>query len=260
MIVIKLGGNALSKAQDLSWVPALKKRIESGEKFVIVHGGGPQIDQELEFHGIEKKFIEGFRFTDASTFDIVEMVLAGSVQQRLVRLLRSFGVNAVGITGSDGWLLTAKKKELESGEDLGQVGEIAEVNTRLISQLLDGGYLPIITPVSSDLEGRGFNVNADIAAAAIAGGISASAVIFMTDVAGIFRNFPDPSSIIESISITELAGLHSHFSGGMLPKVEAVHKAIEAGAERAHVIDGRDGSALSQLLEGAKTGTAVFRG
>ena len=169
MIVVKLGGNALSKAQDLTWVSTLKARVERGEKFIIVHGGGPQIDVELGVHNIEKKFIDGFRYTDEKTFEIVEMVLAGSVQQRLVRLLRSFGIRAVGITGNDGAILTAVKKLTSDGSDLGQVGEIESVDTRLLTLLLSEGFIPVVTPVSGDAIGNGFNVNADIAAAAIAG-------------------------------------------------------------------------------------------
>lgn len=260
MIVIKLGGNALSKAEDLSWISILAAKIQEGEKFVIVHGGGPQIDQELEIHGIEKKFIDGFRFTDPKTFDVVEMVLSGSVQQRLIRLLRSYGMRAVGVSGNDGALFTAKKKFLANGEDLGQVGDIEEVDPSLISLVLDGGFLPVITPVSSDNKGVGFNVNADIAAASLAGALSADAAIFMTDVAGIFRDYPDPGSLIEEISLSELSALHGIFSGGMLPKVEAVQKAINSGSRRAHVIDGRDGRAITALLEGSKVGTVVTGG
>ena len=260
MIVIKLGGNALSKAHDLTWVSTLKARIERGEKFIIVHGGGPQIDDELGVHNIEKKFIDGFRYTDEKTFEIVEMVLAGSVQQQLVRLLRSFGMRAVGIAGNDGALLTAVKKLTSDGTDLGQVGEIESVDTRLLSLLLSEGFIPVVTPVSGDAKGNGFNVNADIAAAAIAGALSADAAIFMTDVAGIYRHFPDQSSLIDEISLAELSDLHGTLSGGMLPKVEAVKKAIESGASCAYVIDGRDGKALSALLDGSKVGTKVIRG
>lgn len=260
MIVLKLGGNALSKTADLSWISMLKERLDRGEKFVLIHGGGPQIDHELQIHSIEKTFIEGYRFTDEKTYGIVEMVLAGSVQQGLIRLFKSFGISAVGITGNDGATLQARKKVLASGVELGQVGEIEKVDTRLITLLLDQDYVPLLSPVSSDTDGRGFNINADLAAAAIAGALSAKAVIFMTDVAGIFRNYPDESSLIEEISISELSGMEGVFSGGMLPKVEAVQGAIESGAERAHVIDGRDGSALIALLQGEKIGTTVRRG
>lgn len=260
MIVLKLGGNALSKTEDLSWISMLKERLDLGEKFVLIHGGGPQIDQELHYHSIEKSFIEGFRYTDKKTYEIVEMVLAGAVQQGLIRLFRSFDIKAVGITGNDGATMQASRKMLPSGADLGQVGEIEKVDIRLISLLLDQGYLPVISPVSGDAAGVGFNINADLAAAAISGALSAKAAVFMTDVAGIFRNYPDESSLIDEITISELSSMVGVFSGGMLPKVEAVQRAIESGAERAHVIDGRDGRALTALLKGEKIGTTVKRG
>lgn len=257
MIVIKLGGNALVAQQGSSWVEPVAEAFERERSLVLVHGGGPQIDAELKVHDIPKEVIGGYRVTDDATFAIVEMVLAGQVQQGLIRLLRASGVPAVGIAGSDGGLFNVRKKFGAGGVDLGHVGEIVGVRPALLEVLIAEGFLPVLSPVSSDENGVGFNVNADMAAGAVAGSLGADQAIFMTDVAGIFRNYPDEGSLIRRISLSELKDLLPVLAEGMIPKVEAVINALSSGARRAHVIDGRNGQALKSLLEGKDVGTEV---
>lgn len=260
MIVLKIGGNALAKTSDLEWIDVLTEHLRTGQKFVLVHGGGPQIDDELKLHGIERRFIEGFRFTDQATMDVVEMVLAGHVQQRLVRLLRSRGIAAVGVTGSDGGSIIAKKRFSPNGDDLGLVGIPVKVDPNLITSLLESGFLPLVSPVSSDEEGQGLNINADLVAGALAGTLEAERIVFMTDVDGIYSDFPNPASLIREIPLGSLTAMRAEFTGGMVPKVEAVIEALVAGARQANVIDGRSGAALRSLLAGDRVGTLVTNG
>ena len=260
MIVIKLGGNALAASGNNDWIEAISRTFNSGRKIILVHGGGPQIDEELAIHGRSKSVVDGYRVTDEGAFEIVEMVLAGRVQQSLVRMLRGAELPAVGVTGSDGALFDVVKKNAPSGADLGQVGEITNVNTHLVETLLAKGFLPVVSSVSSDQQGVGFNVNADLAAGALAGAFKAEQVIFLTDVPGIYRNYPQEDSLIARISLMELQELLPSLATGMIPKVEAVIAALESGARSAYVIDGRDGVALSHLLAGRVVGTEVVHG
>lgn len=257
MIVIKVGGNALAKQSDLSWIQVITELSLAGEKFVLVHGGGPQIDSELELHGVDRRFVDGLRYTDEATYRVVEMVLAGSVQQELVRTLKSFGLPAVGISGNDGGLITASKRDSMTGKDLGFVGNAKDVDPRVIVTLVEAGFMPVISSVSSDANGVGYNINADLAAGAIAAALGAKRMIFMTDVAGIYRDFPDEESLISKISLAELIAIKASFTAGMIPKVEAVIEAVSAGAREASVIDGRNGEALAALLAGKNVGTLV---
>jgi acetylglutamate kinase len=177
-----------------------------------------------------------------------------------VRALRGAGLPAVGITGSDGATFDVVKKSSPTGKDLGQVGEVSHVNTALIESLLDQGFLPVLSSVSSDETGLGYNVNADLAAGSLAGAFKAERAIFMTDVPGIYRNYPEEDSLIQQISLSDLRRLAPSLATGMIPKVEAVITALESGARSASVIDGRDGVALSQLLTGNSVGTEVIHG
>ncbi len=260
MIVVKLGGNALAHSSSHDWIEAVAKTFHSDRRVILVHGGGPQIDEELSIHGESKVVIDGYRVTDAKAFEIVEMVLAGRVQQSLVRALRGAGLPAVGITGSDGATFDVVKKSSPTGKDLGQVGEVNHVNTALVESLLDQGFLPVLSSVSSDEKGLGYNVNADLAAGSLAGAFKAERAIFMTDVPGIYRNYPEEDSLIRQISLSDLRRLAPSLATGMIPKVEAVITALESGARSASVIDGRDGVALSQLLTGNSVGTEVIHG
>ncbi|MFM7463369.1 MAG: acetylglutamate kinase, partial [Actinomycetota bacterium] len=229
MIVIKFGGNALAGAKDNKWLDLIAAKQRAGLKMVLVHGGGPQIDSELSLHGIERRFIEGFRYTDEATFNVVEMVL-GSIAQNFVRSFRARNVDALSMSGSDVALFEPIVKRSPSGQDLGQVGEVERVDTRILEILMAEGVLPIVSSMSSTQDGKGVNVNADLAAGALAGALRAEKIIFMTDVKGIYRTFPDEGSLISECTFTELVELLPSFSGGMIPKVTAIISAMEKGA------------------------------
>ena len=254
MIVIKYGGHALPEPGVKDPVIALiADQIKNGKKMVLVHGGGPQINAELALHGIEGEFLGGYRKTSPAVFRVVQKVLSGDVLRTLVNQFVSEGVNAVGISAGDGGLIRAvRMRPIVDGKpvDIGLVGEVATTNPEIISSLHASGLFPIVSPVAVSEAGEGLNLNADIAAGAIAGALKADEVIFMTDVAGIYRNFPDPDSIIRSISSVELSSLLPTFSEGMVPKVEAALSAIKAGVTRVRIIDGRDVENLGAALRG----------
>lgn len=249
MIVIKFGGHAMDS--DPHWMGEIAKRWSSGDQFVIVHGGGPQIDQQLKVEGVVSEFKNGFRITTPEVMKVVESVLTGSVLRSVVRSLIGAGLPAVGITGSDAGLLQVS---LKSDGALGLVGEVNSVNPKVLYTLLEGGFLPVVAPVSTAADGRALNINADLAAGALAGALSAQEVIFMTDVPGIYRNWPDQNSFISEITAGELGTIA--FEGGMVPKVAAVINAISSGAKSARVIDGKSLSAFQDALLG-KGGTWV---
>ena len=258
MIVIKFGGHAMTDTEGL-FAHAVQSALDMGEQCIIVHGGGPQIDKALETAQVESTFLGGFRVTSPAAFNIVQSVLSGEVFRNLVAQLRDVGINAMGLTGRDGGLLIAKRlTQLVDGTaaDLGQVGEIIRVDTAILDTLINAGFLPVVSPIATEgdevneISRVGLNVNADLAAAAIAGAMGAQTFIFMTDVAGIYRNWPDPTSLISVISAAELRTLKDDFSAGMAPKVLAALKAIETGAETVRVIDGKDPLAFALALRG----------
>lgn len=249
MIVIKFGGHAMDS--DPIWMDEIARRWSTGEQFVIVHGGGPQIDQQLNVEGVQSEFKDGFRITTPAVMKVVEAVLTGSVLRSVVRSLQRVGLPAVGITGSDAGLLSVR---LKSEGELGLVGEVDSVNPKILKTLLDGGFLPVVAPVSNAADGRALNVNADLAAGAIAGALRAQEVLFMTDVPGIYRSWPDQNSLINEVSAKELGSIA--FEGGMVPKVAAVINAITSGAGSARVIDGKSLVAFKDALSG-KGGTWV---
>ena len=266
MIVIKFGGHAMTDAQGL-FAQAVQAALDIGQECVIVHGGGPQINEALEVAHIESAFLGGFRVTSPETFAIVQRVLSGDVLRSVVAQLRTAGINAVGITGRDGGLLDAKKlTHLVDGTpaDLGCVGEVIRVDTSLLSSLLASGYLPVVAPIAvqgddfNEESQVGLNVNADLAAGAIAGALEADSLIFMTDVPGIYRNWPDVTSMIGAITFSELDQIKAEFSEGMAPKVLAALNAISAGAASVRIIDGKDPEAFSLALRGFG-GTVVTR-
>ena len=249
MIVIKFGGHAMS--DDPLWMREIKSGWQDGARYVIVHGGGPQIDQQLKNEGITSEFVGGFRITTPAVMKVVEAVLTGTVLRSVVRSLQKVGLPAVGITGSDGGLLDVA---LKNDGALGLVGEVKRVNPELLRTLIDAGYLPVVAPVSNSQEGTALNINADLAAGAIAGALNADETLFMTDVPGIYRNWPDKSSMIEEISIEDLAKLK--FADGMVPKVAAAIHAVKSGARSARIIDGLSVEAFRGALAG-KGGTWV---
>lgn len=239
---------------------AVALAIAGGVELVIVHGGGPQIDAALVSAGIESQSIGGFRVTTPEIFEIVQSVLAGEVCATVVSNLRKAGVNAAGISGRDGNTLQGiRMTKTVDGTDaeLGLVGEVTKVDIELVASLLEEKFTPVISPLANEINAsNGLNVNADIAAAAIAGALGAESLIVLTDVAGIYRDFPNPDSIIRNISAHELDGMKNQFSGGMAPKVAACLNAIAAGALAVRIIDGKNADNLLLAIAG-EGGTLV---
>ncbi|MFM8328805.1 MAG: acetylglutamate kinase [Actinomycetales bacterium] len=231
-------------SESSAWINSIKSKWLSGERFVLVHGGGPQIDLALKNQNIHSEFKDGLRVTSHEAMQVVEQTLTGIVQRRIVNELRRFDLPAIGISGSDGETLMAN---IKNNGEYGLVGDITSVNTQLLATLIEAEYLPVISPIGTNSGGEVLNVNADIAAGAIAGALSVEEIIFMTDVPGIYLKWPDKESLIEKVSISDLESMS--FAEGMIPKVEAVKNAIRSGAGSARIIDGKDQLALSMALE-----------
>ncbi|MEY3894161.1 MAG: hypothetical protein RIR78_939 [Actinomycetota bacterium] len=261
MIVVKFGGHAM-KDENGGFAKAIAQAQQSGLKIVVVHGGGPQIDAALKEEEILSEFIGGFRVTTPEIFEIVERVLVDEVGPGVVNSLRSAGVNAVALSGRTSESLIAEPlRKLVDGSpvDLGLVGVVTSVNPQAINSALKGGQVPVISPIATDENFKGgLNVNADLAAAAIAGALNAESLIIMTDVAGIYRSWPDTSTLISAISYAELDALKSTFAEGMAPKVKACLDAIDGGASAVRIIDGTDPSAFAMAL-GNSGGTLVTK-
>jgi acetylglutamate kinase len=242
-VVVKFGGNAMvdeelkrAFAEDVVFLRMC------GIKVVVLHGGGPQINAALDRLGIESRFAGGLRVTTAETMDVVRMVLAGQVQREIVGLINSHGSLAVGLTGEDGNLFTAEKRMANvDGEavDIGFVGDVVAVQPDVVTALIDAGRIPVVSSIARDASGQVYNVNADTAAAALAGALGAEKILFLTDVAGLYRNWPDTSEIISSISADELRAMLPSLTEGMIPKMEAALRAVEAGVPKSHIVDGR---------------------
>jgi acetylglutamate kinase len=246
-IVVKYGGAAMTDS-------ALKAQVISdivfmacvGIRPVVVHGGGPEINTWLGKMGIEAKFLNGLRVTDAETMDVVEMVLVGRVNKELASLINQSGGSAVGICGKDANLITARP---QGPAEMGFVGEVTSINSNLISTLVENGYIPIVSSVATDEAGQAYNINADTVAGEIAAALGAEKLILLTDTAGILRDYHDPSSIIHELDITQARELIQSgvVSGGMIPKVSCCVRSLAQGVRAAHIIDGRVPHAL--LLE-----------
>ncbi len=255
VLVVKYGGNAMtdetlksSVMRDLVVLNLL------GIKVVLVHGGGPEISETIKKMGKETKFIDGLRYTDKETAEIVRMVLAGKVNKSLTDLIEKNGGKAVGICGQDGHII---KCEIQD-EKLGFVGKITEIKTDLITDLLNLGYVPVISTIGYDDEGNVYNVNADTAAAAIAGALDAENLILMTDICGLLEDKDDPSSLIKKVYVSDIPALVKQgiISGGMIPKIECCKEAIRRGVKKAVIIDGRVcHSILIELLSDEGSGT-----
>lgn len=260
-IVIKYGGSAMDD-------PAIRRLTAEdvvlmkfvGMNPVVVHGGGPHISRTLDKLGIESHFHNGLRVTTQEAVDIAQMVLAGSVNKDIVTLISQAGGSAVGLCGKDANLLHARKLVAEDGTDLGQVGEIATVHYNIINVLSEAGTIPVIAPVATDEQGRTWNVNADTAAGEIAAALSAEKLIFLTDTPGLLREMNDPDTLIHQLSYPEVEALKKQgvIAGGMIPKIEACHKALDYGVRKTHIIDGRVPHALLiELFTQSGMGTLV---
>jgi len=254
MFVFKYGGHAIPEGASVDpSIEYLAGLIKSGVKMVVVHGGGPQINRELEIHGIKSEMIDGYRKTTPEVFEVVQRTLSGEVLRNLTNQFISQGINAVGISAGDGNLIRAKNEKPE----LGLVGVVSAVNPELLKNLMAQGITPVISPIAVNSEGVGLNMNADLIAGAIGGALSANAVLFSTDVSGIYRNWPDETSLIQSIDSKELSSIAISFEGGMIPKAQAAINAIESGAKSVRFFDGRKVANLIAAFEG-KAGTLVL--
>ena len=253
MILFKYGGHAISDGQGIDPVLSLlSKQIKAGKKIVIVHGGGPAINKELEIHGVKSEMIRGLRKTTPEVFEVVQRTLCGEVQRKLVNQLIVLGVNAVGLTAGDGDVTRAKISKPE----LGLVGEVVSVNPDYLIAQMDLGITPVISPISITNDGQAVNMNADVIAGAIGGALKVDSVLFSTDVSGIYRNWPDKDSLIQSISINELSEISMTLEGGMIPKAESAINAIKSGAKKVQIFDGREISSVELALQG-EGGTLV---
>ena len=253
MIIVKFGGHAMDD-ENGNFANAISTGILRGEKIVVVHGGGPHINAALATAGIESEFIGGYRYTSPEIFTIVERVLTKEVGTQLAATLVRSGVNAKAISGRElPTFISRKKSALIDGSpvDLGLVGEVVSVHTAQIQALLNDGFVPVVAPISANESGDGgLNLNADLAAAALAGAFESSVLIIMTDVAGIYRSWPDKDSLIDVISAGELESLKTEFTEGMAPKAQAALDAIAHGAQTVRIIDGRDPAAFALALRG----------
>ncbi|MBO5743407.1 MAG: acetylglutamate kinase [Clostridia bacterium] len=260
IVVVKYGGNAMINED-------LKKQVMEdivllwliGVKVVLVHGGGPEISELMDKLGKKPEFVDGLRVTDQETIDIVQMVLAGKVNKSLVNKLEMNGGKAMGISGMDGMLIEAKIKD----ERLGFVGEITNIHINPVTDLLEKGYIPVISTVGCDKEGNSYNINGDTAAAYIAGALGAERLIMMTDIEGILKDKDNPDTLIPYITVEDAAKLYEDkiISGGMIPKVKCCVDAIKKGVKNVVIMDGRvPHSILMELLTDEGAGTMVTGG
>jgi acetylglutamate kinase len=261
-VVIKYGGNAMTSpelaaafAQDVAFLRC------AGIRPVVVHGGGPQINAHLERLGIESRFAGGLRVTTAETMEVVRMVLVGQVNRDVVGALNAHGPIAVGLSGEDAQLITAvKRPALVDGEpvDIGYVGDVAAVRPQALTALLDAGQVPVVATVARDEVGDVYNVNADTAAGAIAVALGAEKLVMMTDVEGLYADWPASDEVVSTLHGDALAKLLPQLSTGMVPKMEACLRAVRGGVPRAHVLDGRVPHALLlELVTDEGVGTMV---
>ena len=259
IVVVKYGGNAMVNEQ-------LKQQVMEdiallwliGVKVVLVHGGGPEINELINKLGKKAEFVDGLRVTDKETVDIVQMVLAGKVNKTLVNLIEMKGGKAMGISGMDGRLIESRIKD----ERLGYVGEITKIHITPVLDLLEKGYIPVISTVGCDSEGNAYNINGDTAAAHIAGALGAERLIMMTDIAGILLDKDDPDTLIAQLSVSEAKKLYSNgvISGGMIPKVDCCIEALEHGVKNVIIMDGRvPHSILMEILTDEGAGTMVTK-
>lgn len=260
IIVVKYGGSAMIdeklKRQVIQDVTLLKV---VGFKPIIVHGGGKEISRWVEKTGMHPEFINGLRKTDAPTMEIAEMVL-NKVNKSLVQMVEELGVNAVGISGKDGGLLKVEKKFSE-GQDIGYVGEIKEVNPKILEDLLERDFLPIVCPIGMDANYETYNINADDAACAIAQAMQAEKLAFLTDIEGVYKDPEDKSTLISELTLSEARALiaDGFIGGGMLPKLKNCMTAIEEGVSRVHILDGRIAHCLLlEIFTNKGIGTAIL--
>jgi acetylglutamate kinase len=263
-IVIKYGGNAMvdEKLQEAFAHDVVLLKLV-GMNPIVVHGGGPQIDEALERVGKKSKFVQGMRVTDAETMEVVEWVLAGEVQQDLVMLINSFGGQAVGLTGKDGGLIRARRMQMPDREDpsklhdIGQVGEIEKINPAVVKALQDDAFIPVISPIGFGEDGLSYNINADVVAGKIAEVMKAEKLVMLTNTPGVLDK---QGKLLTGLSARQIDDLFADgtISGGMLPKIASALEAAKSGVNSVHIIDGRvDHCLLLEILTDAGVGTMI---
>jgi len=271
-IVVKIGGGVLGEEKMLDTLLQDVVLLNLfGMKIVVVHGGGPEISEEMHKLGIKPKFIEGLRVTDEKTMEILHEQLAGKINTQIVLGINHHGGKAFGVSGMDGTLIRARKliykmttsKGKEVEVDLGLVGEVEKIDPTIIHSLIKGGCIPVITPIGVDAEGRSLNINADTAAAELAGAMHAKKLVLLTDVVGVMRDPNDEKTLISVLTVDEAQKLIQDgvIKKGMIPKVEACLKAIQSGVERCHILKGTMPHVLLlEILTESGVGTMIERG
>ena len=260
ILVIKYGGNAMINEElKASVMRDLVLLQLVGIKPVLVHGGGPEISAMLKRLGIESKFVNGLRYTDEETVEVVRMVLAGKINKTLVNEIEMSGGKAIGLSGIDGHMLGCEKES----EELGFVGKIVDVDVKVILDCLNNGYIPVVSTVGYDNNGNIYNVNADTAASVIAGELQAEGLILMTDIRGLLENKDDETTLIKKVVVSDIPSLIKRgiISGGMIPKIECCKEAIRRGVQKVFITDGRvNHSILMELLSDEGMGTMFING
>jgi acetylglutamate kinase len=256
--VIKCGGSTLAALPE-SFFLDMKKLQEEGQIPVIVHGGGPAISETLKQLNIESVFVNGLRKTDEQTLQVVEMVLAGRINKEIVKKIQVFGGKALGLSGVDGFLLTARP--VENAAEIGFVGEVTGVNAHLIEGIVRLGYIPVIAPIGTDRKGRHYNINADTAAGAVASQIGAARMIVVTDVPGIMKTVDGEKKVLPSVTVQEIGDMieSGEIYGGMIPKVRAAIQCIQGEVREVVIVDGSEPGVLSKVLSEAEIGTRIVK-
>uniref|UniRef100_UPI003F49521D acetylglutamate kinase n=1 Tax=Streptomyces chartreusis TaxID=1969 RepID=UPI003F49521D len=261
-VVVKFGGNAMVDEElKRAFARDVVALHTAGVRPVVVHGGGPQISALLARLDLEVRFTAGLRVTTPEVLDVVRMVLAGRVQREIVGLINAHGPLAVGLTGEDAHTLTAvRRPALVDGTpvDIGLVGDVVEVALETVRALLDQGRIPVVSPLARGVGGEVFNVNADLAASALAGALDAEKLVVLTDVAGLYADWPESTEVVERLDAAELEALLPGLTDGMVPKMEGCLRAVRAGVRGAHVIDGRVPHALMRVFRDERVGTTVL--
>jgi acetylglutamate kinase len=259
-VVVKLGGEALENdrqaallAEDLALLALV------GVRLLVVHGGGPQVSRAMTAAGIEPSFVGGLRVTDDTSMDVVRQVLIGSINSDLVARLGRAGLKAVGLSGVDGEVLRATKTSGVNGEELGNVGIVAEVRPEILMSLLDGGYTPVVASVATGENGGFLNINADAVAGAVAGALHAAKLVYLTNVEGLYGDLGDTESLISEIKKDDLADMVPGLSSGMRPKASGALTALESGVDKVHILDGRvEHALLLEIFTDSGVGTQVI--
>ncbi|CAH1209539.1 Acetylglutamate kinase [Paenibacillus auburnensis] len=258
LFVMKCGGSTLAALPDSFFVD-LRELQGGGVQPVIVHGGGPAISGNLAKLGIESSFVNGLRVTTEEVLDVVEMTLAGSINKAIVRRIQGSGGQALGLSGVDGNLITARP--VANSDEVGQVGEVTEVKAEIIKGILALGYIPVIAPIGVDAGGQRYNINADTAAGAVASFVESPSMIVVTDVPGVMRTIDGQKVVLPSVTVTEIEELiaSGEIYGGMIPKVRAAMDCIQGSVSEVVIVDGKEPQVLSRVLRGEKLGTRIIR-